>query len=163
MAYNPFDDVIDQDPAYMAEGGLTYNPEDVRRATSYLIKTYGENTPTMSVPELSALGARLREQPVQEPPTTVPVPDFISQGQQIREKQQKLQELQDQVPGAFYQSMQPKVQERRETDFSDVQQTIGAGLAPIYETVSMKETSDRTKQKKRTTGPEHYCRSGAGG
>jgi hypothetical protein len=148
MAYNPFDDVIDQDPAYMAEGGLTYNPEDVRRATSYLIKTYGENTPTMSVPELSALGARLREQPVQEPPTTVPVPDFISQGQQIREKQQKLQELQDQVPGAFYQSMQPKVQERRETDFSDVQQTIGAGLAPIYETVSMKETSDRTKQKK---------------
>ena len=24
MAYNPFDDVIEQDPAYMANGGQTY-------------------------------------------------------------------------------------------------------------------------------------------
>ena len=43
------------------------------------------------------------QEPVQEPPATFPVPQFISEGRDIREKQKKLQEIEDIVPGAFNQ------------------------------------------------------------
>ncbi len=54
----------------------------------------------------------------QEPPTTVPVPQFISEGKDIRETQKKLQEIEDIVPGAFYQSMQPVYEQRQQEDFT---------------------------------------------
>ncbi len=124
MAYNPFDDVIDQDPAYMANGG-NLTDED---------------------PSTKPLDITLR---VQRPTPTPPVPDFISQGRQIRDKQEKLQKLKDSYgQSAFTQSMQPIYEQRQQEDFSDVQQTIASGVAPIFEGIAASETADRGKAKK---------------
>ena len=124
MAYNPFDDVIENDPAYMSNGG-NLTDED---------------------PSTKPLDITLR---VQRPTPTPPVPDFISQGRQIRDKQEKLQKLQDlYTQCAFTQSMQPVYEQRQQEDFSDVQQTIASGVAPIFEGIAASETADRGKAKK---------------
>lgn len=124
MAYNPFDDVIDQDPAYMANGGDLVDED-----------------PSTKILDITI--------PVPRPTPTPPVPDFISQGRQIRDKQEKLQKLQDlYTQSAFTQSMQPVYEQRQQEDFSDVQQTIASGVAPIFEGIAASETADRGKAKK---------------
>ena len=59
MAYNPFDDVIDNDPAYMAEGrGLNIDmggSENAKRGLDYLRKS-GQSTEGYTIPQLEALG-----------------------------------------------------------------------------------------------------------
>jgi hypothetical protein len=59
MAYNPFDDVIDNDPAYMANGGglqvTMGGSEDATRGLDYLRKS-GQSTEGYTIPQLEALG-----------------------------------------------------------------------------------------------------------
>ena len=59
MAYNPFDDVIDNDPAYMANGGplqvTVSGSEDAKRGLDYLRKS-GQSTEGYTIPQLEALG-----------------------------------------------------------------------------------------------------------
>ena len=169
MAYNPFDDVIENDPAYMSNGGrlqvdlLTDKGfQDFFKVGREYLKSQGKDPfgGNYSVADIEEIGRNIAnaqagqknvmaQQPAQEAPTKVPVPQFISEGEQIRNKQEKLQKLQDLYgQSAFTQSMQPVYQQRQQEDFSDVQQTIGAGAAPILETISMSETADRGKAKK---------------
>jgi hypothetical protein len=59
MAYNPFDDVINNDPAYMADGGglqvTMGGSEDAKRGLDYLRKS-GQNIEGYTIPQLEALG-----------------------------------------------------------------------------------------------------------
>ena len=59
MAYNPFDDVINNDPAYMADGGgLNIDmggSENAKRGLDYLRKS-GQSTEGYTIPQLEALG-----------------------------------------------------------------------------------------------------------
>ena len=79
MAYNPFGDVIDNDPAYMANGGplqvTVSGSEDAKRGVDYLRKS-GQSIEGYTIPQLDALGKSLKD-PTPSVPTPS-VPKFIS-------------------------------------------------------------------------------------
>jgi len=173
MAYNPFDDVILNDPAYMDNGGdplqaisgVPSQGEKVfyKTGRDYLISQgidiLAEDNP-YTVKDAIRLGKEILEakpgerdiapiQPLnQEPPTTVPVPQFISEGKDIRETQKKLQEIEDIVPGAFYQSMQPVYEQRQQEDFTQQKKMIGAAGEYTYDFIVAEEAAARAKEKR---------------
>ena len=167
MAYNPFDDVIEQDPAYMNTGGglqvdvmSDQGFKDFFKLGRDYLQSQGEDPfgGAYSVADIERIGRDISnaqpgqanvmaQQPVQEPQTTVPVPQFISEGEQIRDKQEKLQQIEDTVPGAFYQSMQPVYEQRQQEDFSQQKKMMGTAGEYAYDFFVPQETAERAKEK----------------
>ena len=105
MAYNPFDDVIDNDPAYMNEGGglqvTVSGTEDAKRGVDYLRKS-GQSIERYTIPQLDALGKSLKD-PTPSVPTPS-VPKFISEGRDIRRRQDQLERINNlKFPSSAYQ------------------------------------------------------------
>ena len=168
MAYNPFDDVIEQDPAYMSNGGglqvdvlSDAGFQDFFKIGRDYLQSQGKDPfgGTYSIKDIERIGRDISnaqpgqanvmaEQPAQEPRTTIPVPQFISEGEQIRDKQQKLQQIEDIVPGAFYQSMQPVYEQRQQEDFSQQKKMIGAAGEYTYDFIVPEEAAARAKEKR---------------
>ena len=112
MAYNPFDDIIDNDPAYMANGGplqvTVGGSEDAKRGVDYLRKS-GQSIEGYTIPQLDALGKSLKDPTPSVPTPSVPtpsVPKFISEGRDIRRRQDQLERINNlKFPSSAYQKV----------------------------------------------------------